>query len=100
MGEWDDLEEKVLSSEGLQDPVGGDPRGFQVVVADLALLEVDELDGVGEVAGGVSHGEFDDLAAWDAAHVLAAAVGHVLYLPVVAGFHGVSPCWWGWVLKS
>ena len=72
VGEWYYLEKEVLSSHGLKGPVGGDAGGFQGVVADLACLAVAELDGVGELSVGVAHGEFDDLAAGDAAHELAA----------------------------
>ena len=72
MGEWHYLEEKVLSSQGLEGSVGCDTGGFESVVAYLACLAVAELDCVGEAPVGVAHGKFNDLAAGDAAHVLTA----------------------------
>jgi hypothetical protein len=69
-------------------------------VADLAVLEVDEFYGYGEVGCGVSHGELDDLGAWDSAHVLSAGVGHSLYLSEVAGLHGFSTMLVGLGLKK
>ena len=56
-------------------------------MADLAVFEVGEFDGDGEVFSGVAHGEFDDLGAGYASHVFAAGVGHAFDLSEVAGFH-------------
>jgi hypothetical protein len=69
-------------------------------VADLTPFKADELHGVGEFAGGVSHGELDDLAAWDATHVFSAGVGHVLLDSEVAGIHVWSAMLEGLVLKN
>lgn len=101
VGVWHDLEEEVIPAEAvLQNPVGGDARRLKRVVADLAILQVDELDGDGELFIGITHCKLDYLGAGDAPHVLTPGIGHPFYLPEVSCLHGLSKLLHDWGLKK